>query len=81
MAVAPFAAFARKEINIFLLLSQIFTKGVVPMKIQKHPVITYDNYGRTYRADSSYSNDCEINKSQIKEKDNRCLLAKSAVIF
>ena len=51
------------------------------MKIQKHPVITYDDYRRTYRADSSYSNDCEINKSQIKEKDNRCSLAKTAVIF
>ena len=49
--------------------------------MKKHPVITYDNYGRTYRADSSYSNDCEINKSQIKEKDNRRSLAKTAVIF
>ena len=51
------------------------------MKFQKHPVITYDNYRCTYCADSSYSNNCEINKSQIKEKDNRRPLAKHAVIF
>ena len=51
------------------------------MNFHKHLKVTYDNYGRTYRAHSFCCNYCEINKSQIKKKDNRPTFPKSAVIF
>ena len=50
------------------------------MNVHKHLKVTYDNY-RCYFSNCSFnSNNCDFNKSQIKEKDNR-LLAIGTVIF
>ena len=51
------------------------------MNIHKHLKVTYDNYRRNHCAYSFYSNYCNFYKSQIKKKDNRLTLTKSAVIF
>ena len=81
MAVAPFVSFKRKEIISFTPFA-ILTKGVVLMIFCLHLIVTYDNYRRTYCADSSnYSNNCEFKKSQIKKKDNRLTFQSIAVIF
>ena len=45
-----------------------------------HLYVTYDNDRCTYSAYSFYSNYCEINKTQVKEKDNRPA-RNCAVIF
>ena len=46
-----------------------------------HLIVTYDNYRRTYCANSfNYGNNCEFKKSQIKKKDNRPH-SNNAVIF
>ena len=50
------------------------------MNVQKRLSVTYDNYGCNFCYYSFYSNSCFFKKAQIKKKDNRQSLPKSAVI-
>ena len=58
----------------------ILTKGVVPMNLQKHLRITYDNYRRYFGVSYCNSDDFASYETKLKEKDNR-LLAIGTVIF
>ena len=51
------------------------------MNIHKHLCITYDNYRCNFCNHSFYGNSRVSQEAQLKKKDNRPHIPKSAVIF